>query len=112
MIARNTTTTEQSVTEVPKRPRGRPALTGKAGKRFMIHLPPKTATMLRAVGSGSISLGVIRLANTHEGQIIVADGPPARTVKQIKATARARARAQKALDVVNEMLKEKITGET
>jgi len=92
----------------PKRPRGRPALTGKAGKRFMIHLPQKTATMLRAVGSGSISLGVIRLANTHEGQIIIAGGPPPRTVKQIRASERARRRAQEALDVVNKMLKEKL----
>jgi hypothetical protein len=93
--------------DAPKRPRGRPALTGKAGKRFMIHLPLKTATMLRAVGSGSLSLGVIRLADTYQGVPITA-GPPPRTVKQIKATARARRRAQEALNVVNEMLKEKI----
>ena len=99
------------MTEIPKRPRGRPALTGKAGKRFMIHLPPKTATMLRAVGSGSISLGVIRLADTHEGQPLTA-GPPPRTVKQIKATERARRRAKEALEVVNKMLNEKIGGES
>jgi hypothetical protein len=95
--------------QVPKRPRGRPTLTGTPGQRFMIHLPPKVATMLRAVGSGSISRGIIRLADTREGQPLTV-GPAPRTVKQIKATERARARARAALDVVNEVLKEKIHG--
>jgi hypothetical protein len=91
-----------------KRPRGRPALTGgKPGKRFMIHLPPKTATMLRTVGSGSLSLGVIRLAEQHAGVPMTANPPP-RSAKQIKAIERAGRRAQQALDIVNQMLQEKI----
>jgi hypothetical protein len=95
-----------SAKPTPKRPRGRPALAGgKAGKRFMIHLPQSTATMLRAAGNGSLSLGVIRLADIHRGMPVTV-GPPPRSVKQVKATQRARRRVQAALEVVNQVLQD------
>jgi hypothetical protein len=76
----------------------------------MIHIPPKVAEQLRALGAGSISRGVIRLASAHP-DMPIATGPAPRTVGQMKALERSRARAQKALDVVNKMLSEKLQGE-
>lgn len=43
-----------------KRPRGRPPLSGEAGQRYQVHLPPGVAEKLRAYGDGSISQGIVR----------------------------------------------------
>lgn len=43
----------------PKRGRGRPALTGTPGQRYMVHLPAHVAEYLRQSGNGSISRGII-----------------------------------------------------
>jgi hypothetical protein len=78
----------------------------------MIHLQPETATLLREVGGGSISRGVMGLADAHEGVPLPSPGPPPRTVKQIKDAERMRRRAQEALDVINQMLNEKFVAGT
>ncbi len=45
-----------------KAKRGRPSLTGETGERFQVHLPPKVAKALKAVGDKSLSQGIIRAA--------------------------------------------------
>ena len=45
------------MTDKPKR--GRPALTGTPGQRYMVHLPSHVAEYLRQSGGGSISRGII-----------------------------------------------------
>jgi hypothetical protein len=82
--------------ELPIKPRrGRPPISKIPGVRSMVHLPAELDTELRAAGGGSLSLGIIRQA---------AGLPPLRTAKQGKALTRSRARAQKALDVVNRQI--------
>lgn len=85
------------MTELPTKPRrGRPPLTADTpGVRSMVHLPKELAEQLRAAGGGSLSRGVIRLANGE---------PPLRTAKQGKALTRSRARAQKELDILNRQI--------
>lgn len=45
-----------------KRPRGRPPLSGEAGQRYQVHLPPAVAEKLRTYGDGSLSQGIVRAA--------------------------------------------------
>lgn len=59
-----------------KRGRGRPALTGTPGQRYMVHLPAHVAEYLRQSGGGSISRGII----DH-----IATINPARIAKRAKA---------------------------
>jgi hypothetical protein len=50
------------------RPVGRPPLIeGEPGQRYQVHLPPSIAERLRAVGGGSLSRGIIRLAQRKGG---------------------------------------------
>lgn len=46
----------------PKRPRGRPPLSGETGQRYQVHLPPSVAEKLRKYGDGSLSQGIVRAA--------------------------------------------------
>jgi hypothetical protein len=46
----------------PKRPRGRPSLSGEAGQRYQVTIPPTVADRLRKHGDGSLSQGIIKSA--------------------------------------------------
>lgn len=46
----------------PKRPRGRPPISGETGQRYQVHLPPTVAEKLRKHGDGSLSQGIVRAA--------------------------------------------------
>jgi len=81
------------VTAKSKRRRGRPTIAAQPGARFMIHVPPDIAAKLKALGSGSLSRGVIRSAGGETSE------PP---VRGAPAAKRARHRA---LDQLNERLK-------
>ena len=41
-----------------KRGRGRPPISGEAGQRFQVHLPPRVATIMKKRGKGSLSAGI------------------------------------------------------
>lgn len=45
-----------------KRPRGRPPISGVAGQRYQVHLPPLVAEKLRKHGGGSLSQGIVKAA--------------------------------------------------
>lgn len=45
-----------------KRGRGRPPISGVAGQRYQVHLPPPVAEKLREYGEGSLSQGVVKAA--------------------------------------------------
>jgi hypothetical protein len=45
-----------------KRGRGRPSLSGETGERYQVTIPPTVADRIRAFGEGSLSGGIIKLA--------------------------------------------------
>jgi hypothetical protein len=51
------------------RPVGRPrTLPGEPGERYQVRLPPSIAAQVRAVGGGSLSRGIIKLAQRKGGR--------------------------------------------
>jgi hypothetical protein len=52
----------QTSNDAPKRKRGRPAfIPGEPAEPLQIRLAPSLAARLRAIGDGSVSLGIYRL---------------------------------------------------
>jgi len=48
--------------EKTKRGRGRPSLTGETGERYQVTIPPTVEARIREFGGGSLSGGIIKLA--------------------------------------------------
>ncbi len=44
-----------------KRKRGRPPIDGVRGARYQVHLPVRVADWIRALGTGSLSQGIVHL---------------------------------------------------
>ena len=56
------------VTKPKPKPVGRPPLIeGEPGQRYQVRLPPSIAERVRAVGGGSLSRGIIKLAMRKGG---------------------------------------------